>query len=387
MSWTERYKKQGCAAAKDVNFTNIDSISKVKVPAMVISSFQKKVAAAKAPFDVYVEVDSAAGKGRIVVKKLPPSDVTLEWADRSGGGAEAAKGVIKVKAELTSLGITNNAYLKEILEVKEKVKGLKEEVKGVEETADYYAVSDVPAGKKVIGEKRDALTKASTKGKEIYGKHQDWYLNGPRKGIAPILKKFSIEEKDLNATDADTFAKALHAMSGAANQVKAVWDVDIRTATEALIVRLNNLESSISKGHSLALADIRKNLGVEVQKLVELVGKAETELKLEKTNNLMTQLKDPNSAAYKRLVLNPSNIKVEMESNKTRVAVIPKYIEMVTKSVSRLKKGIPAEFVKDPEIGKMFTQMDLLSNKNTKTLTEGKSLLEKCDMALANFGK
>jgi DNA repair exonuclease SbcCD ATPase subunit len=384
MSWTERYKKQNCTAAKDVNFGNIDSIAKVKVPAMVISSFQKKVGAAKAPFDVFVEVDNGAGKGRIVVKKVPPSDITIEWADRSGAGAETGKNVMKVKAELTSLGITNNGYLQEILGAKERIKALKEDIKKLEGEAPQMEKAAVA---KSAEEMRKALTEAGAAGKEIFGKHNNWYLMGPRKGIAPILKQFGLDPKELNAGDADEFNKALHGMSANANQVKQVFDVDIKNAIEALIARVNNLEATFTKSQFGALIEVRKNLLVELQKVRELVGKGLAEMKLEKTESLMTDLGKPASSAYKRLKAGPQFIQSEMESNNTRLALIPKFLEAVPKQVSRLKKGIPPEHANDGQIQKAFSQLDGFVEENTKHLNEAKGKLEACNHALTEFAK
>lgn len=384
MSWVQRYKKQGCTAAKDVNFSNIATIAKLQVPAMAISSFQKKVAVAKAPFDVFVEEDSGAGKCRILVKKIPPADITIEWADRSGGGAEMAKNVLKVKAELASLAITNNTYLKQILIEKEKVKNLKEIIKGIEGAVPNTAVEEIV---KRIGQVRTELEKVDAGGKEVQGKHNDWYLGGPRGGINPILKKFGIDPKDLEKNDADAFAKALHEMSAAANEVRKVYDVDIHNAAAALITRLNNLESTITKSGRAALAEIRKTISDELAKLRIQAEKNIVEMKVEKTQNLMQQLQDPNSQAYKRLKANPGTIKVEMESNKVRIGNIPKFLDLVNKQANRIKKGIPPEFARDFMIAKSIEELDKLSQQNTNALNDAKGVLEQCDRDLTEFAK
>jgi hypothetical protein len=367
-----------------VNFSNIATIAKLKVPPMAISSFQKKVATAKAPFDVFVEEDSTAGKGRIVVKKIPPSDITIEWEDRSGGGADLVKNVLKVKAELASLTITNNTYLKQILAEKEKVKNLKEVIKGIEGAVPNAQVEEIV---KRIGEARSELQKVDAAGKEVQGKHDGWYLNGPRGGINPILKKFGIDPKDLEQNDANAFAKALHEMSAAANEVRKVYDVDIHNAAAALITRLDNLESTVTKSGRAALAEIRKSLADEVAKLRIQAEKNIVEMKVEKTQNLMDQLKDANSVAYKRLKANPSTIKVEMESNKVRINNIPKFLDLVNKQASRIKKGVPSEFARDFMIAKQFEEMDKLSQQNTKALSDARLLLEQCDRDLTEFAK
>ncbi len=301
----------------------------------------------------------------------------------------------KVKAELTSLDKTNNTYVEKILAEKKDVKGLKADVvkeleartKGLIVAQWQGSKADLTGIIEDIKECRDLLAGSIERGKKIQGEHSTWYLTGPRAGIAPILKKFNLGEKDLAPKDAETFSKALHAMSGAANEFKKIWDVDIRTASESLIARLNNLESALTKGAAEALADVRKNLKAECEKLVQLVAKAEAELKLVKTQELIADLKKPDSAAYIRLKAHPDTIKVEMESNKTRLGNIPKYLEIVQKQVSRLKKGVPGVFVSDGEIQKLFQQMEGLEKTNASNLATGKALLESSDAALAKFGK
>jgi hypothetical protein len=384
MGWTQRYKKVGCTAGKEVNFANIATIAKVKVPPMMVGAFMKKVGAAKAPFDVFVEVDDAAGKGRILVKKIPPGDIAIEWADRSGPDGDAVKNLLKVKAELTSLNNTNATYLKSILAEKEKVKALKEGIKAIEGEVGKKPMTETALA---IQKVSDQIAAVAVAGKQVQEKHNGWYLSGPRDGIAPILKKFGVDAKSLQPADSDALAKALHQMSADANQVRAVYDVDIRTATDALLLRLKNLQTTLAKGNTAALGEIRKTLAAEVEKVREQMTKGENEMKLAKTEELMRQLKDPASVAYKRLKANPSTVKAEMESNKVRTGNIPKYLDLVSKGASRLKKGIPGQFLGDPEIVKMFAELDKIEAQNSKVLAAGKAMLLNCDQELIAFGK
>ena len=77
--------------------------------------------------------------------------------------------------------------------------------------------------------------------------------------------------------------------------------------------------------------------------------------------------------------------KVEIESNKTRLGNIPKYLEMISKQVSRLKKGIPSLVERDSEIAKMVVELNTLEQQNVRNMAAGKQLIEQCDLDLANF--
>jgi hypothetical protein len=370
MGYTNRYKKDGCTSHKDVDFGKIQTIALVTVPIMVKSSFQQKLAAAekaKKSFDVTVDVDTAAGKARIVVKKAEPSDIVIEWTDRTGKKADAKKAVLKVKAALTSFAITNNQWVTEITKVKQKVGIIKDEIKVIEATAASGS-GDAIALVKRIRTAEEGLKSACTEGQKLFRDHDTWYLNGPRKGVAPLLKAQNAEEKDLEKADAEELSKALHAMSVIAGQVKTIRDNDILLAAGALV-------------------EVRKNVAAEAVKIKELVGKAFAEIKAEKSQNLMDSLKDPNSAPYKRLASNPKFIATEVESNKVRLGIIPKYIEMVTKQCVRTMKGVPQEMIMDPQIVTLAKQLDELDKENKRNMASAKQVLENCNKALDLFAK
>jgi hypothetical protein len=389
MGYTNRYKKDGCTSHKDVDFGKIQTIALVTVPIMVKSSFQQKLAAAekaKKSFDVTVDVDTAAGKARIVVKKAEPSDIVIEWTDRTGKKADAKKAVLKVKAALTSFAITNNQWVTEITKVKQKVGIIKDEIKVIEATAASGS-GDAIALVKRIRTAEEGLKSACTEGQKLFRDHDTWYLNGPRKGVAPLLKAQNAEEKDLEKADAEELSKALHAMSVIAGQVKTIRDNDILLAAQALEARLKNIEARLTKSTQGALVEVRKNVAAEAVKIKELVGKAFAEIKAEKSQNLMDSLKDPNSAPYKRLASNPKFIATEVESNKVRLGIIPKYIEMVTKQCVRTMKGVPQEMIMDPQIVTLAKQLDELDKENKRNMASAKQVLENCNKALDLFAK
>lgn len=388
MGYTNRYKKAGCTSHKDVDFGKIQSIALVAVPIMVKSAFQQKLAAAekaKKTFDVEVDVDTAAGKARIVVKKAEPSDIVIEWTDRTGKKADAKKGVLKVKAALTLYANSNKEWVTEISKVKLRVGIIKDEIKVIESAA--ASGGDPVALVKRIRTAQEGLEKASTDGQKVFREHDTWYLNGPRKGVAPLLKAQNVEEKDLEKPDAEELSKALHAMSVIAGQVKTIRDNDILLAAQALQARLKNIEAKLTKDTQGALTEVRKNVAAEALKLKELVGKAFAEVKAEKSQNLMDNLKDPNNSAYKRLASNPKFIATEVESNKVRLGIIPKYIEMVTKQAVRTMKGVPQEMIMDPKIVTLAKELDELDKENKRNMASAKQVLEACNKALAEFEK
>jgi hypothetical protein len=390
MSWTQCFKKQNCTAAKDVNLANLASTPKIKVPMMVIQSFQRKVAAIKTPFEVIVELDTTADKGRIVVKNHVTGDATIEWAKAMENqqkaiaslqnGANSGR-LILVKHELASFRPISDKFLRELEDVKQRVKNLKEGVKILE------ADSGDSGLKEDIASTRKELLEAAADGKEIFDRHEEWYLGSGRKGIAPILQKFKVDEKAISPKDAQELGKALHELSAAAGNVKKVWDVDVHAAVDALVVRLSNLESTATKERSAALADVRKNLAVEVQKIRILVDKVETELKLPSMLDLIKKMQDPNSDRAQTYKETPSALESQLGSNRVRLENIPKFVEHVTKQVSRLKKGIPLTFASDPELKTMAGELDKLVMQNNKNMAEGKLIIERCDVALRNFAK
>lgn len=393
MGYVKRYSKEGCTVAKDVDFGKVKTVAKIPVPVMVISSFQKKVAAADKPFDVLIEVDSEANKARMVIKKLASGSVTIDWEDRSAPETQGDKGVAKVKASLAFMKGKNDGYLTKMNAIKAEVKDTKGDIKDIEafvgmaQSGNLGTITrkDIEAMIWKIGNLRERATKIAARGADLKKEHDGWYLEGPRKGIAPILKQAGVDPSKLDKTDADAFAKALHDMSQDANKVKAVYDVDVRTATDAFVVRLTNLEALVKKSVQDALATAVQNLGPEVEKLRTYVGKALVETKLEKTKNLMDDLEKPSSSAYQRLKSQPQFLGAERESNKTRLENIPKFLEQVSKQVSRLKKTVPAAFQNDPAVLKQFQELDALEKLNNANMKMAETAIKEADVKLTQL--
>lgn len=393
MGYVKRYSKEGCTAAKDVDFGKVKTVAKVPVPMMVISSFQKKVAGADKPFDVLIEVDSEANKARIVVKKLTSGNAVIDWEDSSSPAKQDQKGVAKVNSSLVFMKAKNEGYLGKMTEIKAEVKSLKEDIKDIEafvgmaQRGEMGTITrkDVEAMVWKVGNLRERATKIAGRGSTLYSEHQSWYLEGPRKGIAPLLKQAGVDQAKLDTNSANTFAKALHDMSQDANKVKAVYDVDVRTATDAFVVRLTNLDALLNKSVQGALTATVQNLGGEVEKLRTYVGKALAETKMDKTSNLMKDLDNPSSSAYQRLKSNPQFLGSERESNKTRLDNIPKFLEQVTKQVSRLKKTVPPVFQNESAVLKLFGELDGLEKLNGANMRQAEMTIKQSDLKLTQL--
>ena len=390
MAYTNRFQKKGCKAVKDIDFKKISSLAKVTVPTMVVSSFQKQVAPlikANQPFDVTVDVDVEAGKARLIVKNGSSKDIKLEWTERTGAKADAAKGLIKVKAQLSSFAITNKTYLKKIVAVQQEVKKVKDEIKQIEASLPTGFV-DTRTGQalaKKISAARDALTDVRLKGSNIFDEHTKWYLSGPRRGVSPLLKANNIEEQDLDKSDAEALLKELHGMSVAAGEVKKIYDINIDKAVDALLTRLSNIEAMATKSSSAALTEIIKNLTGEVAKIRQFSSRAMSELKIEKTTNLMNELKDDKSRGYQRFATNPKFIATEVESNNTRIGLIPKYRDGLTKQCVRIMKGLPMSAIKDERVRTLARELEAIDKANKDKLGEALKTLEACNKALAIF--
>ena len=147
-------------------------------------------------------------------------------------------------------------------------------------------------------------------------------------------------------------------MPAATNQVRAVYDVDIRDTLRSAARSPEESADDLAKGNAAALGEIRKTLPDEVAKVRDQATKGKNELKLAKTEELMRQLKDPISVAYKRLKTVPTTIKARW--SRTRCA---------------RRRGFPR---REPAS---------IEAENTRVLLAGKATLLKCDQELIAFGR
>ena len=338
----------------------------------------------------------------MILKKLESADVVMTWDDRSLAGAAAAKadkkdsaGLNSVKSTLKSWTAKNDDYLNRIGKEKEKVKAAKEEVKEMEaiillinsKNLGGVTQKDIEANVWKLKSLRETLARIDAEAKQIQIEHDKWYLAGPRNGINPVLAEQKVDPKNVDAADASEFNKALHDISAKANEVKGLYEMGVRGSAAALISRLHNLEAELTKSTQAAVVDIRQNVAAEVTKIKTLVDKGLNETKLSKTLTLMQDLQTPGSSKFQNLKAHPEYVAAEKESNKTRLANIPKYLEMVSKQVTRITKSVPVAFQSDAEIGKLVAEMKALDVKNKADLAHAKQTIEGCDQALDKFLK
>jgi hypothetical protein len=303
--------------------------------------------------------------------------------------------LISVKSTLKEWNTINNGYLDQIGKEKEKVKAAKEEIKEMEvivpmiKSGNMGSITkkDIEANQWKLKDLRERLTKIDAEAKEIQHQHNNWYLEGPRKGIDPVLAKAKVNSQNVSSGDADEFKKALHEISAKANTVKGLYEMDVRDSATALISRLHNIDAELTKSTQAAVVDIRQNVAAEVAKIKALVDKGLNEAKLSKTHTLMQDLQTPGSSKFQNLKAHPEFVHAEKESNKTRLTNIPKYLEMVSTQVTRITKSVPVAFQGDAEILKLVAEMKALDAKNKADLTNAKQIIEACDQALDKFLK
>jgi hypothetical protein len=372
MAYTQRYKKEGCTAAKDVDFGKILTLTKVKVPPMVTSSFIKKVAGASKPFDVFVEVDGDNGKSRIVIKKLAASDVNIDWTDPSVNGNNA--GVLKVKAVIMSWNITKETTIKQLDAVVAKVKTQKDLVKQLE------ANPTDPAAVARIATIKDALVKAVEEGKGIFEKFDSWYLAGPRKGTGPLLTTNKVDESKLDRADKDEFATAVMDISQKANEVKNTWQMDISGAVQQLMVRLDNFQSMVTKSKGEAVVEIRQRITTQVEALKQSAEHGLVALKLEHSIALGEEFKARKGAGFDRLKVDKKIILATIEANNTRLktadtSVATVGVATVEKEGSRITKSIPAAFQADPQLLKLTQDIIRVVQGHKKAIADAKVAL------------
>jgi hypothetical protein len=379
LSYVQRYKKDGCATVKDVDFSKILSVAKVKVPTMVTSTFGKKVAGAAKPFDVIIEVDPDNGKSRLLIKKLASGDAIIEWVDPTVATSQG--GVIKVKAAITSWNITKETYARELKEVVVKVNAQKDLIKALESNpGDPTAVVRIATVK-------DALEKAEVEGQGIFGKFDSWYLAGPRKGTGPLLVANKVDETKIDKADKDAFTTAVMEISQAGNEVKNTWTVGIAGAVKALLVRLDNLNSQITKTHGAAVLDIRRNFSTEIEALKVEAARMLVSLKLDHSVAQGEEFAARKGDSFDRLKDHANLISATIEGNNTRLKSAETNLAQVEKTASRLVKGIPEAFQRDSEIIKLNQQLIKLVDDQKKAIADAKVALTQANTKLDNFLK
>jgi hypothetical protein len=377
LGYTQRYKKEGCTTAKDVDFAKILSVAKLKVPLMVTSAFGKKVAGAAKPFDVTIEVDSDNGKSRIVIKKLASGEAVIDWTDPTVATNQG--GVLKVRAAITSWNITKETYVRELAAVVAKINVQKGLLKALESNPGDPTIAIK------IASIKDELEKAAVEGKAIFDKFDTWYLAGPRKGTAPLLVANKVDETKLDKADKDHFTTAVMDISQSGNEVKNTWTVGIAGAAKTLLVRLDNLHSQVTKTRTAAVVDIRRNFATEIEALKVEAARMLVSLKLDHSVAQGEEFAARKGDSFNRLKDHPNLISATIEGNNTRLKTAETSLAQVEKTASRLVKGIPEAFQRDGEIIKLNQQLIKLVNDQKKAIADAKVALGKANTILGNF--
>jgi hypothetical protein len=302
-------------------------------------------------------------------------------AARDPAVVEAKKRVSKVKWTLEEFSDTNLRFLKAINAEKEKAKALKEMVKKVE--AAGAGTHDQGTLRNQIQETRAVLAKAAAESARVFREHTEWYLQGPRKGIAPLLKASGLKEEELEKSDREAFVAPLHEMSLAANEVVRIYKTDIEAAIHTLNLRLDTLESQITKSHEEALEDVRRNIAAEIERLKVVVENALAEMNIDNAHKVAGQFRAKKGGVYDRWLTLPKAIAGEIESQKNRLNGIPGKLENVDKQVSRLVKSVPANFQQDHQVAELVHKLQTLAAEHRRNMGEAKDVLEECSEVLS----
>lgn len=367
MSYTAVYQKKGIKP-KEVDFAKIGTSIQIQVPPPIIATFKKKVEGADKPIDLSVEFDSAVGKYRMVIKKLPPSDVVIDWTDT---GVRYQKdfqkdAVLRAKEEIASWHEAITSYQQELDVVTQKISAAKDLLKEVEANpTDPRLTAEVASLKQT-------LEGIGAEGREIKHRFDTWY-SGPRAGVAPLLKKFNVDQTKLDKADSDAFHLGVMDVSKNSNLVLNAYRINVEGAVEALLARLANSHSVATKSQADALADARASLAAQVQEIETEMGRTLSTMKLDSTVELGKQFKERKGGRFDMIKGNPNDIRARIIAGKNQITSCEGNAALIDKTASRIMKSIPPQFLKDPEIIRLETRMSTSLAKFKKDVDEGKA--------------
>ncbi len=395
MAWLQRYEKKGCKTKTDVNFRTIMDNCRIHIPpgiigqyythiARPVDAFQKHVNGAKA-WDVKIEEDRSTAQLRLTLTHIAAAPIVIVWKDE-----EKQLSIAKVKATVNVWKTINGTHLGKIVVVKEEIKKkLKTRIQDVEKEVASVAQNQLsPAVKqkltKEIGEIIAALDKAVQDGKQINGAHAQWYGEGPRKGIDPVLQLNALQSNDLGPADQTFCSTAVMEISKAAGEVLQTFKTDIEAAAQTLKVRLKNLESQITKDAAVALKDVRRSLESEIKRLGNYTEKSLAGIKYDQVEKLVYEL---NSGQASNVTSNRTLATGMIAANQNKTLILIRTVEDLEKEDRRLRKTVPPAFVTDPEIVKMLAFLTALKGAHNKRIDAAKATLKVCsDLLTARLG-
>ena len=379
MGYTQHYKKENCKATKEVDFKKFETVAQLKVPPQIKESFLKKVGTPAKPFDVFIEADGDNGKCRIVIKKLATGDATVEWTDMATRGLDVA--VTKIKQEISTWQYTVEDYNVKLANVADHVKTQKELIKALESNP-----GDPQIGQK-IANIRTALQKAAADATEVFHKFDKWYLEGPRKGTAPLLVAHKVDRAKIAKSDDDIFNTAVMNISQQGNQVRNTFQVGVADAVKGLLARLDNFTSQVTKSNQEAVADVRANMARAIGELKDHGARMISGLKLAHSIQQGQDFKARQGELFERLKDQPKIIEATIAGNDTRIQSADTDMAMFDKTASRIRSGIPAAFQRDPQIMKLNQELIAMVNDFNKTVVEGKRGLAEANQHLDAYLK
>lgn len=385
MPWTNRFSKEDCKTAKDVNWGRIGSLAKVDVPPMVISAFPKKIAKEKS-FDITVDVDDAAQKGRVMLKF--PSGKKDETIEFSTVDPETAKKVRTAKKVIDGHFAETKKKFAQLAAVKGDYKKHKTELAGYAKLVSGGRLKFLQRSgmnKKIIALEK-TIEKSLKSATKIEHEHDGWYIAGPRKGKSKILKDAGIEEKKLSADDQKYFDQILFQLSAECGKVKKVYKSDIYPALEILGRKAEGVRLALVKSGKTATKEIEVQLIEEMKIFKKSNEGAIVDLKAEKSENFLGDIKDKKKGPLLVERLQNAHLwKSYWDSNQGRVGRIPGLLATLEKNAKRMKKIVPDGMQKSGNIPKLYSNIDVIRDKLAKAVKKNQAILDSETKELAKY--
>lgn len=371
MAFIVRFSKTGCKKFQDIKWDKVSERAKVDLPPMVNTAAARAAANFKLGFDVKIEIDAGAEKGRITfhspTNEIP--DARVEW---STVNPLLRKGIASVKAALRDMWETNREFEEKMRLHVTAVKGFKAVVAEIEAMKfdDRLSMSrrHLETIKHRIEVTRAELLANNNEAMKLAAEHNNWVLAVPRKGLGPLLTAARIELKDMPKADQDELNNALADTATETNRIRTLLQIDVLNASKALEIRLDNFWAMLTESAEDARQTIAATYESEVGELEQIVTKFSVELKLDKTRiaiedftgggldftpKPLLRYRQADGSWDKAAVI--KHLGNEKASIDTRREHFDKYGIWVTKQQSRLLKSIP-EAIRGEESFKQIGQ-------------------------------
>ncbi len=365
-------------AAKDVDFKKIASEHKIAVPAPAIATFKQKTENTKQALELLVEVDREAGKYRMVIKKLTPSDITIDWTDPEARLQKDA--VATFKQEMAGWGHIVDGYLNKLKGVADRLKVEKDHIKTME------AGMDDPQIAAKIANVKGGLERIGADANEIKVAFDSWY-SGPRAGVLPLLKKFKIDPAKLEKADEDHFHLGVMDLSKKSTVFLNEYQLNVDGPVDALLARLENLRSVATKSKGEALAEVRKNVAAQLRSLGQDIGSKFSALKLESTVEFGRQFQERKGPSFEGYKDKPKDVAARVVAVKNQIASADGNVALIDKTADRIISSIPPAFQRDGELMKLGAQLSQMTAKFRKDVAAAQVQLAQVNTTLEAFFK